>query len=337
MTKPFPRRIHALVAGALWAAAQIGQAATAPREPIQPVPPAKVANPALVALGQKLFFDPRLSRSGAISCNSCHNLSMGGSDNLPTSIAHNWQRGPINAPTVLNSKMNIAQFWDGRAEDLKAQAGGPIANPKEMGFSHEEAVAVVDSIPQYRAALLKAYKTDKVSIDAITDAIAEFEKTLVTPNSRFDKWLAGDRQALSQTEQDGYRLFKDVGCVACHNGPAVGGNSFQKMGQVEAYKTDNPAQGVAGLTGKDADRFKFKVPTLRNVELTYPYFHDGAYWKLEEAVDVMARLQLGRQLSAEEIGKITAFLKTLTGEQPHFALPVLPPSGAATPRPQPFE
>ena len=312
-------------------------AAAPGNEPIQPIPPAEATDPAKVELGKQLFFDPRLSKSGFISCNSCHNLSMGGSDNLPTSIGHNWQRGPINAPTVLNSKMNIAQFWDGRAEDLKAQAGGPIANPKEMGFSHEEAVAVVDSIPQYRAALLKAYKTDKVSIDAITDAIAEFEKTLVTPNSRFDKWLAGDRQALNQTEQDGYRLFKDVGCVACHNGPAVGGNSFQKMGQVEAYKTDNPAQGVAGLTGKDADRFKFKVPTLRNVELTYPYFHDGAYWKLEEAVDVMARLQLGRQLSAEENGRIVAFLKTLTGEQPHFALPVLPPSSAATPRPQPFE
>ncbi|HYQ38376.1 MAG TPA: cytochrome-c peroxidase [Pseudomonas sp.] len=312
-------------------------AAAPTNEPIQPIPPAEATDPAKVELGKQLFFDPRLSKSGFISCNSCHNLSMGGSDNLPTSIGHNWQRGPINAPTVLNSKMNIAQFWDGRAEDLKAQAGGPIANPKEMGFSHEEAVAVVDSIPQYRAALLKAYKTDKVNIEAITDAIAEFEKTLVTPNSRFDKWLAGDQQALNPTEQDGYKLFKEVGCVACHNGPAVGGNSFQKMGQVAPYKTDNPAQGVAGLTGKDADRFKFKVPTLRNVELTYPYFHDGAYWKLEEAVDVMARLQLGRQLSGEENAKIVAFLKTLTGEQPHFALPQLPPSGAATPRPQPFQ
>ncbi|HEY9239248.1 MAG TPA: cytochrome-c peroxidase [Burkholderiaceae bacterium] len=305
-------------------------------EPIQPIEPAQIAEPAKVELGKQLFFDPRLSKSGVISCNSCHNLSTGGSDNLPTSVGHNWQQGPINSPTVLNSSMNVAQFWDGRAKDLQEQAGGPIANPKEMGFSHQQAVAVVASIPQYREAFRKVYKSDTITVAAITDAIAEFEKTLVTPNSRFDQWLKGDQQALTQTEQDGYRLFKDTGCTACHNGPAVGGNSFQKMGLVASYKTDNPAQGVAGLTGKDADRFKFKVPTLRNVELTYPYFHDGAYWKLEEAVDVMARLQLGRELRPDEIGKITAFLKTLTGEQPSFPLPILPPSSNDTSRPQPF-
>ncbi len=306
-------------------------------EPIQPLEPAAGINQARADLGRQLFFDPRLSKSGFISCNSCHNLSMGGTDNLPTSIGHNWQEGPINSPTVLNASMNVAQFWDGRAHDLKAQAAGPIANPKEMGFSHEQAVAVVSSIPQYRTALQQAYGTDQVTIDAITDAIAEFEKTLTTPDSRFDLWLKGDGKALSQTEQEGYALFKSTGCVACHNGPAVGGNSFQKMGQVEPYETSNPAEGVAGLTGKDADRFKFKVPTLRNVELTYPYFHDGAYWTLEEAVDVMARLQLGRQLSAEDNGKIVAFLKTLTGRQPDFVLPQLPPSTAETPRPQPFQ
>lgn len=319
-----------LLGSTAWAAAPTN-------EPIQPLEPARIAEPAKVELGKQLFFDPRLSKSGFISCNSCHNLSLGGSDNLPTSIGHNWQKGPINSPTVLNSSMNIAQFWDGRAADLKAQAGGPIANPMEMGFSHNLAVDVVGSIPQYREAFRQIYKTDQVTIDAITDAIAAFEKTLVTPNSRFDRWLGGDDSALSQAELDGYRLFKDVGCTSCHNGPAVGGNSFQKMGLVNPYVTNNPAQGVAGLTGKDADRFKFKVPTLRNVELTYPYFHDGAYWKLEEAVDVMARLQLGRQLREDEIGKITAFLKTLTGEQPKFPLPILPPSAADTPRPQPFE
>jgi cytochrome c peroxidase len=319
-----------LLGSTAWAAAPTN-------EPIQPLEPARIAEPAKVELGKQLFFDPRLSKSGFISCNSCHNLSLGGSDNLPTSIGHNWQKGPINSPTVLNASMNIAQFWDGRAADLKAQAGGPIANPMEMGFSHNLAVDVVGSIPQYREAFRQIYKTDQVTIDAITDAIAAFEKTLVTPNSRFDRWLGGDDSALSQAELDGYRLFKDVGCTSCHNGPAVGGNSFQKMGLVNPYVTNNPAQGVAGLTGKDADRFKFKVPTLRNVELTYPYFHDGAYWKLEEAVDVMARLQLGRQLREDEIGKITAFLKTLTGEQPKFPLPILPPSAADTPRPQPFE
>src|SRR5690606_26788617 len=142
------------------------------------------------------------------------------------------------------------------------------------------------------------------TIDEVTDAIAEFEETLVTPFSRFDRWLLGDTQAMTEDELRGYQLFKDTGCVACHNGPAAGGNSFQKMGLVSAYETANPAEGVAGLTGQDADRFKFKVPTLRNVELTYPYFHDGAYWTLEEAVDVMARLQLGRQLGDEDIASI---------------------------------
>ena len=312
-------------------------AAVPNNEPVQPIEAAKATDPAKVELGKQLFFDPRLLRSGFISCNSCHNLSMGGSDNLPTSIGHNWQQGPINSPTVLNSSLNLAQFWDGRAADLKEQAAGPIANPKEMAFTHTLALDVLNSIPQYREAFRSIYQKDEITLDAVTDAIAQFEETLVTPNSRFDQWLNGDAKALTATELEGYQLFKNTGCVACHNGPALGGNSFQKMGVVEAYQTDNPAEGVAGLTGADADRFKFKVPTLRNVELTYPYFHDGAYWNLEEAVDVMARLQLGRKLQDEEIAKIVAFLKTLTGEQPSFQLPILPPSTAATPRPQPFE
>ena len=299
--------------------------------------PAKITDPAKVELGKQLFFDPRLSRSGFISYNSCHNLSMGGSDNLQTSIGHNWQKGPINSPTVLNSSMNLAQFWDGRAADLKEQAAGPIANPAEMAFTHNLAVDTLRSIPQYREGFKAVYQVDEITIDEVTDAIAAFEETLVTPHSRFDRWLLGDQDAMTQVELDGYKLFKDIGCTACHNGPAVGGNSFQKMGLVEPYNTDNPAEGVAAVTGKDADRFKFKVPTLRNVELTYPYFHDGAYWKLEESVDVMARLQLGRTLSDEDIGKITAFLKTLTGEQPNFTLPILPPSSNDTPRPVPFE
>lgn len=311
-------------------------AAAPANEPIQPIQPAKIEDPAKVELGKQLFFDPRLSKSGFISCNSCHNLSMGGSDNLPTSVGHDWQQGPINSPTVLNSSYNIKQFWDGRAADLKEQAAGPIANPKEMAFSHPMAVDVVKSIPEYRESFKKVYKTDQITLDAVTDAIAEFEKTLVTPNSRFDRWLQGDEKALTKAELEGYQLFKSVGCVACHNGPAVGGTLFQKMGLVEPYKTENPALGVAGVSGNEADRFVFKVPTLRNVELTYPYFHDGAVWKLEDAVETMARVQLGRKLSEEETGKITAFLKTLTGEQPSFKMPILPPSTAQTMKPQPF-
>lgn len=305
-------------------------------EPIQPIKPAKITNPALVELGKKLYFDPRLSKSGFISCNSCHNLSAGGTDNLKTSIGHNWSEGPINAPTVLNSSLNVAQFWDGRAADLQAQAGGPIANPGEMASNHTLAVEVLQSIPGYVAEFKQALGTDKVTIEGVTKAIAAFEETLVTPNSRFDKWLKGNKKALTKQELEGYKLFKDSGCVACHNGPAVGGNSFQKMGVVEPYKASSPAEGRVAVTGKDADRFNFKVPTLRNVEMTYPYFHDGAANTLKEAVDTMGRLQLGKKFTDEENAKIVAFLKTLTGDQPSFKLPILPPSADSTPRPTPF-
>ncbi len=305
-------------------------------EPIEPIKPIASINFGQVELGKKLYFDPRLSKSGFISCNSCHNLSMGGTDNLKTSIGHNWQQGPINAPTVLNSSMNLAQFWDGRAKDLQAQAGGPIANPGEMGFSHKLAVEVLESIPQYVTEFKQVFGTDKITIDEVTAAIAEFEKTLVTPNSRFDQWLLGDKNVLTEREVAGYKLFKSSGCIACHNGPAVGGNSFQKMGVVKPYKAKSPAQGRSAVTGKDADRFKFKVPTLRNVEMTYPYFHDGEAETLTEAVDVMGRLQLGKKLSNKENAQIVAFLKTLTGDQPAFQMPVLPPSTDKTPRPNPF-
>ena len=294
-----------MLAAALAAMTMAGGIARAADEPISPIKPPRQINLGMVELGKKLYFDPRLSKSGFISCNSCHNLSMGGTDNLPTSIGDKWQQGPINAPTVLNSSLNVAQFWDGRAADLKAQAGGPIANPGEMAFTH-------------------------------TLAIAEFEKTLVTPNSRFDQWLLGKADALAPDELAGYKLFKESGCVACHNGPAVGGSSFQKMGLVAPYKGDSKAEGRSAVTGKDADRFNFKVPTLRNVEMTYPYFHDGAANTLTEAVDVMGRIQLGKTFSKAENAKVVAFLKTLTGDQPNFALPILPPSSDKTPRPTPF-
>ncbi|WP_156919944.1 cytochrome-c peroxidase [Comamonas composti] len=334
-----PSLANSLLAAALGlglaAPAQAQQAAAS--EPISPIVAAKVANPAMVELGKKLFFEPRLSRSGFISCNSCHNLSMGGSDNLKTSIGHNWQKGPINSPTVLNSSLNLAQFWDGRAKDLKEQAGGPIANPKEMAFTHELTVDVLRSIPAYRAEFKKVFQKEPLNIDQVTTAIAAFEETLVTPNSRFDQWLKGNSKALSKNELAGYKLFKESGCVACHNGPAVGGNSFQKMGVVEPYKDSVGAEGRSAVTGNDADRFNFKVPTLRNVELTYPYFHDGAADTLAQAVDVMGRLQLGRKFSEDENSKIVAFLKTLTGDQPRIGLPILPPSSDETPRPRPFD
>jgi cytochrome c peroxidase len=305
-------------------------------EPIQPIKAPTGLDAAKVELGKKLFFDPRLSKSGFISCNSCHNLSMGGTDNLRTSIGHHWNKGPISAPTVLNSSFSIAQFWDGRAADLKAQAGGPIANPGEMASTHELAINVVRSIPLYQAEFAKAFGSPGVDIDRVTGAIAEFEKTLVTPNSRFDQWLGGKTDALTARELEGYQLFKNSGCVACHNGPAAGGGSFQKFGVVAPYKADSPAQGRVEVTKNEADRFAFKVPTLRNVELTYPYFHDGGAKTLREAVDTMGRIQLGRSFTADENAKIVAFLKTLTGDQPSFTLPILPPSADDTPSPEPF-
>ncbi len=329
------RFLTLLAASLLSGAASIAVAQTAD-EPIQIIQPPKSINLGMVELGKKLYFDPRLSKSGFISCNSCHNLSMGGTDNIPTSIGDQWQQGPINAPTVLNSSLNVAQFWDGRAGDLKAQAGGPIANPGEMAFTHTLALGVLESIPAYVREFKQVFGKDKIDIDQVTAAIAEFEKTLVTPNSRFDQWLLGKKDALTAEEQKGYALFKDTGCVACHNGEAVGGNSFQKMGVVEAFKKDDPATGRFAVTGKDADRFNYKVPTLRNVEYTYPYFHDGSANTLTEAVRVMGRIQLGKDFTADETKQVVAFLKTLTGDMPNFTLPVLPPSSDATPRPQPF-
>lgn len=331
------KRIFALVAVLLAGTAGSTVAAPAENEPIQPIERPKDVDKGKVELGKKLFFDARLSKSGWISCNSCHNLSRGGTDNLVSSIGHKWAQGPINAPTVLNSSYNLAQFWDGRAADLKAQAGGPIANPGEMASTHELAVEVLQTIPGYVSEFSHVYGDGPITIDQVTDAIAEFERTLVTPDSRFDKWLKGDKRALTEQEVAGYELFKLTGCIGCHNGPAVGGTAFQRMGSFNRYETDNPARGLIDVTGVSTDRMRFKVPVLRNVELTAPYFHDGAAKTLEEAVDTMVWVQLNRRFTEEGRNKVVAFLKTLTGKQPDFPLPQLPPSGPDTPAPQPFD
>ncbi|WP_073326165.1 cytochrome-c peroxidase [Ferrimonas marina] len=312
-------------------------ATTVQAEPIQIIEPAVITEPEKVELGKKLFFEPRLSKSGFLSCNSCHNLSLGGVDALPTSIGHNWQEGPINSPTVLNAKYMLAQFWDGRAADLKEQAAGPIENPKEMALPHDVALEVLRTIPAYQDEFAAVFGDQGITMDTVTDAIAAFEETLVTPNSRFDQYLAGDKNAITEVELEGYELFKANACSACHNGPAVGGTSFQKMGLVKEYITDNPELGRYNVTGKESDKNVFKVPTLRNIELTYPYFHDGSVWDLTEAVKVMQEVQLGLPLSDEEAEKIAIFLKTLTGDQPQITLPILPPSNPNTPRPAPFK
>lgn len=306
-------------------------------EPVDPIEPVKIENPALVELGKMLFFEPRLSRSGFISCNSCHNLATGGVDNLKTSIGDYWQQGPINSPTVLNSYGQIAQFWDGRAKTLAEQAAGPIANPMEMASTHEHAVKVISSIPGYAEHFKAAFGDEKVDITRITDAIAEFERTLVTPNDRFDQWLKGNKDAINAEELAGWQLFKASGCTICHNGAQLGGQSFQKMGAVRPYETTNTAEGVKAVSGRDQDRMTFKVPVLRNVELTYPYFHDGEAATLEEAVKIMGDVQLGKRYTDEETAKIVAFLKTLTGEQPKITYPVLPPNGPETPKFEPWK
>jgi cytochrome c peroxidase len=308
-------------------------------EPIKQIPINFDYDRAKVELGKKLFFEPRLSKSGWITCNSCHNLSTGGADNLPTSIGHKWFLGPINSPTVLNSKFNLAQFWDGRAKDLKEQAGGPIANPFEMGSKHELAVSVLQSIPQYVKwfsvvyGSKEMYTDEKIDIDQITDAIAAFEETLTTPNSRFDQWLNGYDNSISESELEGYTLFKDKGCIACHNGVGVGGNSYQKFGVAKPYDKDTNTLGRYNVTKDDKDKYVFKVPLLRNIELTAPYFHDASTWDLSKAVKIMAEYQLGLTLTDNETKKIVAFLRTLTGDQPSITFPILPPSTAATPEP----
>lgn len=303
------------------------------KEPIQPIPISFDYDAAKIELGKKLFFEPRLSKSGWITCNSCHNLSTGGVDNLPTAIGHKWVFGPINSPTVLNAKFNLAQFWDGRANDLKEQAKGPIANPMEMASNHELAVDVLQSIPAYVQWFKEVYKDEKITIDNIADAIAAFEETLTTPNARFDAWLNGYDDKISESERQGYDLFKSKGCIICHNSTGVGGTSFQKFGVAKPYDKDTQTLGRYNVTKEEKDKYAFKVPLLRNIELTAPYFHDASAWSLSEAVKIMAEYQLGGTFTEDETDKIVAFLRTLTGDQPSILFPILPPSNENTPKP----
>ncbi|WP_299209635.1 cytochrome-c peroxidase [Thermocrinis sp.] len=304
-----------------------------------PAPPDNPTTKEKVELGKMLYYDPRLSLSGVISCNTCHNLATYGVDNVETSLGHGFKTGGKNAPTVLNAGFHIAQFWDGRAKDLEEQAKGPILNPVEMAMpSPELVVERLKSIDEYVKAFKKAFPQDKdpVTYDNVAKAIAAFERTLVTP-SRFDEFLRGNTKALTKTEKEGLKLFIEKGCVSCHNGVGLGGNMFQKFGIYKPYPYQDPEDlGRYNVTKNEADKYVYKVPSLRNVTRTYPYFHDGKVWDLREAVKIMGETQLGITLTEEEVAKIVAFLDSLTGRIPEHALklPVLPPSSPNTPKPQ---
>lgn len=341
-----PAALGLLLAPLAGAQSADAEALATARQLFKPVPrevPAIKDNPvtpAKIELGKMLFFDPRLSKSGTISCNSCHNLSMGGDDNLPTSVGHGWQKGPRNSPTVLNAVFNIAQFWDGRAEDLKAQAKGPIQAGVEMANQPAAVVATLKSMPPYVARFRAAFpgEADAVTFDNVARAIEAFEATLITPDSRFDRYLAGDAKALDATERAGLRTFVAKGCASCHNGVNFGGQSYFPFGVVKKPGADILPPGDRGrfaVTKTASDDYVFRAAPLRNIELTAPYFHSGQVWSLEEAVAIMSSSQLGATLTPVEVTEITAFLKTLTGKQPVVQMPDLPVETAATPQPQP--
>ncbi len=272
--------------------------------------------PEQIELGKKLYFDKRLSINDQQSCNSCHNLENNGPgvDNKPVSDgAISGKKGERNAPTVLNAGFHIAQFWDGRAKDLIEQAKGPILNPVEMAMPSEEAVIKkIASIGEYKELFSKAFPEEKqpITYENIAKAIAIFESTLITKD-RFDDFLKGDEQALSKEEREGLKKFIEVGCIQCHNGALLGGNSFQKMGRMRPYENSKDL-GRYTITQKEEDKYFFKVPSLRNIALTSPYFHDGKVETLEEAVKQMGLLQLNIELSKEDIQSIVSFLKALT-------------------------
>lgn len=287
-------------------------------ETIQPIYSLFAIEPDKSALGEKLYHDTRLSGDNTLSCASCHNLAGGGDDNLDTSIGVAGAIGPINAPTVFNAVYNTHQFWDGRAKNLQDQAAGPPLNPGEMAsLSWIQIIDKLSKDAPLKAQFLALYP-EGISQHSITDAIAEFEKTLTTPNSPFDRFLKGDNDALTEKEKEGYALFKASNCGTCHSGEAMGGSGFEVLGLKEDYFADGNItevdKGRFNVTQNALDMHRFKVPTLRNIALTAPYFHDAKAKTLEEAIELMATYQTSTDLSKEDISKIAAYLRTLTGE-----------------------
>ena len=291
---------------------------TASREPLEALPDVPALDPKIVALGRRLFHERRLSADGSVACANCHDLEKGGVDGRARSSGVGGKLGVVNAPSVYNAALNFVQFWDGRAATLEEQIGFPVTNPVEMGTSFERVVTFLKADPEYAAAFTAAFPNGVTEPNA-RRAIADFERTLLTRGSPFDRFLAGDKHALAVDARTGYETFKSVGCIACHQGRNVGGNMFQRFGVLGDYFKDRgnvteADYGRFNVTHNEADRFVFRVPSLRNVARTAPYFHDGSAATLTQAVQVMARYQLGRKLSDDQVRTIIAFLQSLSGE-----------------------
>ncbi|MFM2407334.1 MAG: hypothetical protein RL358_76 [Pseudomonadota bacterium] len=284
----------------------------------QAVPEAVKLDTQKVALGKRLFLDVRLSRDDTVACLSCHDLNTGGTDNRARSIGVAGGMGAVNAPTVLNSGFNFVQFWDGRAVSLEAQVDGPVNHPQEMASTWPLVLSKLTQDAMYVAQFNALYE-DGMTVSNIKNALAIFERSLITPNSRFDKFLRGDQNALNAQEKQGYALFQSSGCASCHQGVNLGGNMYEKMGLMGDYFADrgnltDADNGRYNVTHNPDNMHEFRVPSLRNVALTAPYFHDGNAATLEQAINIMVKYQLGRAMPAEDIDSIAAFLRTLTGE-----------------------
>lgn len=296
---------------------QTAQAIFKPLPKVIDSPKENIATTDKVALGKKLYFEKKLSNDQTLSCNSCHLLEKYGVDNKRTSTGFKRQLGGRNSPSVFNAGLHIAQFWDGRAKNLEEQAGGPILNPVEMAMTSEKVVIErLSSDKDYPDLFRKAFGTNEVTYDRIKKSIASFERTLVTP-SRFDNYLKGDINALTVAERNGLKTFVEKGCISCHNGVGVGGGMYQKFGVINPYQFQKDT-GRFELTKNNDDKFFFKVPSLRNVAETAPYFHDGKVATLKEAIKTMGRTQLGLNLKPTEIASIETFLKSLTGKKPQI-------------------
>jgi cytochrome c peroxidase len=291
----------------------------------------------LIDLGRMLYYEPRLSKSGLISCHTCHNLGLAGVDNLPVSLGHSWQKGPRNAPTVLNAALHASQFHDGREPDVEAQTVMPIQDPVEMAATEDHVLAVLNSIPAYVERFHSAFPGVKepVTFRNVGIAIGAFERILLT-RSRFDSFLRGETGTLTTDELRGLETFMDEGCIACHVRETLGGHTFARF--ITPLERSGKTEADAGrfdATGREEDRHFFKVPSLLNVAETYPYFHDGSEWSLANAIYEVALSQLNRELDKDQLDDLVSFMHTLSGEASPYAreIPVLPPSTSTTPRP----